>query len=65
MGERSAGMTLVTVLCHMRTQNDGCKIKKQMKVALIFVHSITQISTAPVTEYLNKHDSYFVYTVLK
>ena len=63
MGERSTGITL-TVVCYMRTYDDGCNINEQMLVDLVFIHSITQTSPAPITEYLNKHDSFF-YTVLK
>ena len=35
-----------------------------MKVDLILIHSVIKISTTPITEYLNKHDTNFVYTVL-
>ena len=35
-----------------------------MKMHLIFIYSVTQISTAGITEYLNKHDACFVYSVL-
>ena len=39
-------------------------INEQIKVDLIFIYSITQISTAFMTEYLNKLSTCFVYTVL-
>ena len=32
-----------------------------MKKDLILVHSVTQINTKPITEYLNKHVTNFVY----
>ena len=35
-----------------------------MKVDLIPTHSIIQMSTKPITEYLNKHEKNIVYTVL-
>ena len=63
MRERSTGITFVIFLCHIRTCNDGCKINKQMKEDLIFIYSISQISTALFTEYLTKHDSCFAYSV--
>ena len=44
-------------LCHITSCNDGCNINEQMKVDLIFIHSIIQISTVPITEPLNKHDT--------
>ena len=50
--------------CHIRTCNHGCNINEEIKVDLIMVHSITRISTAPITEYLNKHDTWFFYTAL-
>ena len=34
-----------------------------MKIDLVFIYSITRMSTAPVTECLNKHDMFFL-TVL-
>ena len=44
----------------LRTCYDGCNVNKQMKVDLTFIHSITWISTATITECLNKHDKCFV-----
>ena len=54
MGANSTGNAFVIYNCYMRTFNNGCTINKQIKVNLIFVHSITIITTAPFTEYLNK-----------
>ena len=51
-------------LCRIRTCNDGCNVNKQTKVKLIFIHSITWISIAPINEYLNKYDRRFVYGAL-
>ena len=34
------------------------KVNAQIKVDLIFTHSVTQISTAPITDYLNKRDTF-------
>ena len=56
MGERSTGIKLTVVFCYMRTYDDGCNIDEQMLEDLVFIHSITQTSPAPITEYLNKHD---------
>ena len=53
MGEHLTGITIV-IFCHIRTCNDGCNTSKQIKVDLILIHSITPVSIAPVTEYLNK-----------
>ena len=56
--------------CHIRSCNDGCNINKQ-KVDFIFIHSITQISTAPITELIytelicNKAYEAFKYEILK
>ena len=41
-----------------------CNITEQMKVGLIFIHSIAQVSTSHITEYMNKHDACFVDTVM-
>ena len=64
MGEHSTNITLATFLCHITTCNDGCNVNEEVKENLIFIHSITRISTAPITEYFNKQDLYLVYTVL-
>ena len=41
-------ITLVSLFfCHIKTCNDGCNTNEQMKLDLIFIHSITRISTAP------------------
>ena len=73
-GEHSTNITLATFLCHITTCNDGCNVNEEIKENLIFIHSITRISTAPITEYFNKpapiteyfnkQDLYLVYTVL-
>ena len=43
-------------MCHVRTRNDDCNMKKQMQVDLIFIHSIIWISTAIITECLNTEE---------
>ena len=53
-----------TFLCHTMTCNDVCNINQQMKLDFIFIYLITRISTEPITEYLNKHDTCFAYTLL-
>ena len=62
MGEHLTGITMV-FFCHIRTCNDGCNTSKQMKVDLIFIHSTTCISIAPITEYLKKHEHFFLHSV--
>ena len=42
----------------------GCNIKEQMKGDLIFIYLIIWISTAPITECFNNHDTCFVNIVL-
>lgn len=55
MGEHSTDVTFVIFWCHIRTCNDGCNINEQMKVDLVSVHSVIDI-TALFPEYFNKND---------
>lgn len=64
MGEHSAGFTLVIIGMIWGLKNDSCNINKQMKLDLTLIHSVTWTSTAPIAEYFNRHDTFFVYTVL-
>ena len=48
MGEHWTDITLVIFLCQITTRNDGCNINEHMKADLL-------LSTAPITESLNKH----------
>ena len=61
--EHLTAIKLVIFLCDIRTFKDGCNINEQIKVDLVFVHSITD-SIAHFPEYFHKHDTYFVPTVV-
>ena len=67
MSEHFTGILLHYIrffFCRIRTCNDGCNKNEQMKVDLVFINSISLISTACITEYLNKDRTYFVCTML-
>ena len=49
------GKTFAFFLCRIKTYNNACVINEQTKVDLVLIYSITPISAALITEYLNKH----------